>query len=677
MGGITEWESGRWGDGQMGRSGDSSPLPLFPSPTLPLSHSPHLPFSPSLLAAAFLILVAPPHYLPAAAPPPAAPPSPEKLHRLIEALGDANYFVRQKAEAELGKIGFEALDALTAATDHDDLEVAARANRLVYAIRSDWTVPGEPPDVSRLLAEYDAQDDAGREARINQLVALPGNEGLPAICRIVRFERSLPLAKAAALCVMGSKESTAPKSRAEAKPEWAGVFEKGMASCHRAPAAWIMGWMQARQDPQALAAFWTQLAGEESGLRFRQPRDTSAAVVESLLRLQIAALRNAGRDADAARSIESLINLRRAEPSSLATLLGWLIAQKDWPATRIVENRCRMTIDESADLLYLVAEAQAGRGEAALAEQTAGRARGLSPGSDESSLGLHLQAGAVLEDRGRFAWAASEWEHVMQAAPPQSALTIEAARVLAELYHDQDQDRQAADALARIEKAFASRSNQSPLPGQEGGDTETLGRLTARRCFFEACRWKAEGDRARQRAALDKALATQSYDIEVLIECYHLPGAAAEYQAKTRALIAKRLCELREQAADMGDNPAAAQTCNEFAWLAANTEGDLDEALRFSNRSLALAGDRGAFCDTLGRVYFAKGDYVNALRRQMQAAELMPHNRAVEKQLELFRRTAREKGIAIEKIEKIEKSQPARDSRPPAEESPSNNPFGQ
>ena len=159
--------------------------------------------------------------------------------------------------------------------------------------------------------------------------------------------------------------------------------------------------------------------------------------------------------------------------------------------------------------------------------------------------------------------------------------------------------------------------------------------------YFDACHWKVRGDRAKQRECLDKALATQSYDIEVLIECYQIPDSPADYRTKIRELIEKRLCELREQIADLGPIAAAAQPCNEFAWLAANTEGDLDEALRLSKRSLELVGEHGAYCDTLARVYFAKGDYANALKHQTRAAELLPYNRAVQKQLVLFRKKAR------------------------------------
>ena len=106
-------------------------------------------------------------FLSAAEPPAAAAPSPEQIHRLIEALGDADYFVRQKAESDLGKIGFDAVEALTAAAEHDDMEIVARANRLLCVIRSNWAVPGEPAEVSQLLADYESQDDNSREARIS------------------------------------------------------------------------------------------------------------------------------------------------------------------------------------------------------------------------------------------------------------------------------------------------------------------------------------------------------------------------------------------------------------------------------------------------------------------------------------------------------------------------------
>jgi tetratricopeptide (TPR) repeat protein len=303
----------------------------------------------------------------------------------------------------------------------------------------------------------------------------------------------------------------------------------------------------------------------------------------------------------------------------------------------------------------------------------------LSPGSGEPSLEMHYRTGVNLEQRGRSDWAAKEWEHVIQNAPPRSEVGIAAAHLLAELYHDLEEDQRAAETLGRIEKAYAKRSNQWSLFNEDGTDATTLGMLRARRCFFDACRWKVQGDRTRQRECLDKALATQCYDIEVLIDCYQLPDSPAGYRTKIRALIEKRLCGLREQIADIGPKSAAAGPCNEFAWLAANTEGDLDEALRLSKRSLELSGEQGEYCDTLARVYFAKGDYAGALRHQSRAAELLPGNRAVQEQLLLFRKKAREIGITREQIDKIEKAAaPVEKAAVPIEKAtaPDDNPFG-
>jgi tetratricopeptide (TPR) repeat protein len=144
-------------------------------------------------------------------------------------------------------------------------------------------------------------------------------------------------------------------------------------------------------------------------------------------------------------------------------------------------------------------------------------------------------------------------------------------------------------------------------------------------------------------------------------------------------MIEKQLCELREQAADIGSNPAAAQPCNEFAWLVANTEGDLDEAMRFSHRSLELSGGRGSYWDTLARVCFAKGEYARAVKYQTHAAEQLPHNRFVQKQFVLFQQKAKEMGIPIDKIEKMPKAVVPtgkapwyKDRSTPADE----NPFG-
>jgi tetratricopeptide (TPR) repeat protein len=54
--------------------------------------------------------------------------------------------------------------------------------------------------------------------------------------------------------------------------------------------------------------------------------------------------------------------------------------------------------------------------------------------------------------------------------------------------------------------------------------------------------------------------------------------------------------------------------------------------------------DAGAYYDTLGRCYFAKGDLDNAIKFQTQALKLDPHSGQMKRQLALFQKTKADKG---------------------------------
>ena len=449
--------------------------------------------------------------------PPAAPrPSGEQIQRWISLLGDKDYFVRQKAELELMKTGFAAVDALTEAADSDDLEVVARSERLLRAIKSNWASPGDPPEVAQLLQSYEAQEDEGREQKVAALIALAKHEGAAAVCRAICYDRSPVVAKSAAVRLMESFGIE------KVKPALAAEIRKQLADCRRSSARWVLAWLDVARDPPALAAFWTKIALEEDGLFADRPRETSPAVVEKILQIQIASLRAANRSGEAADSVRRLMKLHHGEPAALAKLIHWLTEQKDWPAMRLVEKQFQKPIAASSELLYLVAEAQVLRGDSAAAEESAAAALKLNPENDERALQAHLQAGWELEDRCRAEWAIREWEYVVRTAPRESQVAIRTASLLSELYHDLDRDEQAAATILKVEKSLAARTDQFRLLGNY--ESLSLGELRARRFYFEACRWREQGDRAKQKAALDKALATQSYDIEVLIECYRLPA---------------------------------------------------------------------------------------------------------------------------------------------------------
>ncbi len=597
--------------------------------------------------------------------------TPEQIQKLIVRLGNPEYYARQQSEVELTQLGFNAIDALEEAASHEDLEVAARAARVLQAIKSNWAAKDDSPDVSRLLVDYEVQEYAQRESRARQLAQLPNATGIPALCRVIRFERSPLLSKWAAVWLLDSVVlGETPKDIVAEK------IRKVLADSRRPAAQWILAWLRMKDDADAVGETWTKLVDVEQGLASRHSPETADELIERLVRFQIGWLRKLDRTDDAMLAVERLVDLERDDPRTLSSLMNWLIAQKDWDSLRRVEERFKTAIAKTPSLLYMVAEAQADRGAAKEAADTALRAFKLKEEVDDAALRAHYAQGYQLQSRGRLDWARREFECVLQNADSHSPLAVLGAHTLGEMLHDLEQDQQAADVLKRVVDVYAAKENEFVLPNFNGVDRATIGSVRARLNYFTACRWKSEGDRAKERANLEVALNTDCFDIEVLIACYQLPDSKPEFSTKIRKMIAKTLCSLREQIADNGDDATSAVPCNEFAWLVGNTEGDFEEAIRYSKRSIELSdGDAGGYYDTLARVYFAKGDYKEAVINQSKAAELSPHIRAVGRQLELFKKKAKEKGIQYE-IPKTEKGS-GNPADLPEGEGPADDPFGE
>ena len=158
--------------------------------------------------------------------------------------------------------------------------------------------------------------------------------------------------------------------------------------------------------------------------------------------------------------------------------------------------------------------------------------------------------------------------------------------------------------------------------------------------YFLACHWQAKGEAAKARPLLEKALADNPADVDVLIACFRLPDQTPEFHKKIQQLIRAEADTLRE---NIEDEPNEDSNYNGFAWLVGNTEGDMDEALKFSKKSLEMRPNAGGYYDTLAHIYaFGKKDYENAVKNQTKAAELEPHSRIICEKLEFFRKKLEE-----------------------------------
>jgi len=320
--------------------------------------------------------------------------------------------------------------------------------------------------------------------------------------------------------------------------------------------------------------------------------------------------------------------LDEGSSETLSQLLDWLYREEAWTVVDAVAERFSDRIQREPPLLYMIARAQNQQGKTELAEQTALRALKIDRRPDDR--------GAMSEElrrQGMIAWAVRELRQLIEDGPPE--YKIGGQRVLSELLHDQGDDLPAAELRAEVAKTLEA----IPKPPGAEQDENGASAQQARAHFFRACHHEKQGDRAAQLKELTAALAADASDADVLIALYRYPDLDAELKQKVRDEIAKSSAAFRLQ---MQNNPENPRAFNQFAWLVANTEGDKQAALAASLKSLELvegdtAGVQAGFLDTLGRCYFAIGDFENAVKRQSRAVELDPHSGLMNKQLALFK----------------------------------------
>ena len=438
------------------------------------------------------------------------------------------------------------------------------------------------------------------------------------------------MAKLAAVKLLGE-----PKNAAPPRKELASLLEKCLRGCRRPAALWLLTWARSADDPKAMGNEWKKLVEAEDACLRTAPAQSNAEIVATLLKIEAAWLRRLGRTEESIDVIGRVMQLEKGDPDALAGLLGELIEQKDWKSVNRLAEQFALPIAGNSQLLYTLAEAQAAQGDPKRAEETARRAFALNDTKLRQDLIRHLYIATVLQQRGQFAWAKREFRYVTASSAAANDVATRAQFSFAEMLHDQGEDKEAAEVLQQMTQAAgANRPREARLTGR------TLGETRSRMYYFFACHAISQGDRAKQREYLDKALGEDSADLDVLIACYHLPDAAPDYRDKIRKLIRKAADDLHEA---INEDPEVATNYNQLAWLVGNTEGDLDEALQYSKKSLELSPDAGGYYDTLAHVYFAKGDYDNAVKSQSKAAEMDPHSGQIIRKLAIFRKKLEEK----------------------------------
>ena len=562
----------------------------------------------------------------------------ERIQKLIRELGSPHFAARRGAASELRQIGAEAFDSLHAATEDSDPEIAASANYLLRQIAVRWVQPDDPAAVRAFMRQYGQEAEAARLQCVEQLAELPRGGGVSALCRIARFDRSPVVSRTAALAIIRPKDSSSTRT-----PIDSAVVEQQLAASTRAAATWLHQYLAQQGDPAASIAAWKQLIDQESA-RLEKNGETSNEIVLGL-EWNLADLYRQVGDRPAINAVlDRMMELADdGSDKTIVRLLTWLTENQSWDVLDAFLAKHQPRLQQSKSSLYYAALARARQGKRDLAEQLAASAAEIqTQGTLEG-----FATAKDLEEHNQFEWAVREYRKAIEKQPADSYETILARVYLSSLLHDYEREKEAADVVEPLVKAVLGKGNVAELYENIRKYYKSLPEpdaIAARYHFYRACQYQSEKDLTRARDELDLAIKFDNKDADVLIAMYHFPEADNKWRESVRQRLQQLTQQFQQQ---IDDNPSDPMPYNQWAWLVSNTEGDFQKAIRYSHRSVELNanGESGeaSYLDTLGRCYYAAGDYENAVKYERQAVAKMDYMQVMQRQLALFEKTLAEK----------------------------------
>ena len=584
----------------------------------------------------------------------AAEPSADEIATLVQSLGADDYAEREAAASQLGALGAMAVDPLLAAAELSaDLEVALRSRWLVDSIALDTA--GDPPEVAKLLDQYKRKGLAERVHVMHRLLRADDDGGIEPLARIVRLDRS-PLGSRVAAALLAREWQ--PDD-----PTWASIRDRivtGLGGSTRPAAAFLRSLVRfsdadsAATREQSLAAAGKAIeqldrsVPEDPAEIGRQTAGDAAAgsslgqtTLHIFLRCRIQMMLAAGARTEALAAAQQLIDDCFSPEKEVSTAGEEVAATLVWLIDRGLPESVDLLTKARPDLLrddplvgYAAAAAERARHQNARAEELATAAFAKPTGTNAEFID-RLQTAILLSKWGATDWATREYKSLVddpKTPPTQFAL---AAIMFAEFLHDQERDDEAASCLRRLLEgrkvnAQGAGDGVDPILQQMGRDPRSI---RSRMHYFDSCGAALRGDAAARRKAIEESLRAYAKDVDALIGLYILtdntPGQRADAVVRVRRALEQIEGEIQAV-------PDDTNGYNEYAWLVANTEGDIQKATRYSKLSLVKSFDSSSYLDTLAHCQAAAGNNAAAVRTQSLALRQEPHNRTIRRNLERF-----------------------------------------
>jgi tetratricopeptide (TPR) repeat protein len=465
------------------------------------------------------------------------------------------------------------------------------------------------------------------------LADLPGSQGVEALCRIVRYEVDPLLSKRAALELLRHE-----KAYSEQRPAVAKKIRRAISGSRRPAIKWLATYADTLLDPQETLDDWQQVTRDELELWAQTPDETQREIVQDLLRWHVDLLMELDRQDDAQAALRSVLQIVEGKLAELYDLVDWATTREIWSVSEELAGRFPSVYQKNAGLMYRLAEGRRKLGNEDGAQEAAVAALALDP----NDLTNHFIRGRFLRERMlAFDWAEQEFKYVIEESGPRADKEVEARERLADMLFDLQREGEAAEVMAGMITVLQRE------PNNVGNDIPMLQSYVD---YYSAMHHGRSGDFVQQRELLVSAFNGYPANIDIVIAMYHVKEADESWRRETLQRLEATVQGTREardeaqQQFQKSNDPdlreqiqaILAQKNNELAWLISNTTGDLQEALQCSRESLELRPDEWAYLDTLGRCYYALGDYENAVEAQKKAVAGAPYMQQMQRQLKLF-----------------------------------------
>jgi len=529
----------------------------------------------------------------------------------IQNLAADSAVLRDLAMQKLSRYGVTAADALVRALVTAPPAAQPQVRKLLTNLP--LTSADDSPEVIKALQNYNQSQSESRTQVGYRLAALPIEKSAPALLRLTAYEPDEKLAWGFALRL---------------RP-WISKCRDTILAAHLPPrpaTLRLLAWAQPDRAIERMEQAWTMA---------RQRRKAGVdedAVLLNDVTLEMAALYQAQKRFDAVENCWRQVADDTKDPNAALNLLAWLVEHHQPQRVEAEWKRCAGWLADDPRALYVLARAAAARGEEPMEKDYIATARSLSPQDPEQ----HLFVGFYLMQRHWLDCAAGEFQRVLELTGRKDsdrAFEVTARLRLADICsHRRQPDKEAE----QLETAMHLYEASQERTGAGGVITDEINTIKCRLLLIEAERDGKTGRFAEQEKALRETLKLSPNHpdaVIALVELLRKRGAAQE-----AAELVKSSSEFyRGQVAEMPDE---AEGYNNLAWLLANTETSLQEALKCSHKSLELRPDTAAYLDTLAEVHLRLGQPVRAVEFQKQAVALEPETLDLADRLKRFEAVA-------------------------------------